>query len=526
MKKLFLILLLAGLGPILRAQDEPRPATNETTNAVVVTNVTTDASAVSTNDVSDGWGDPNGDDSVRVGTDVTIPEDKTVPELVVVRGNATIDGHVRKDVVIVLGNATVNGKVDGDVIVILGQLTLGPKAVVGRDVNVLFGKLDRAPGAKIRGSYRQVDKADVPGVAPFLAWVNHGLLYMRPLPPNVKWVWVLAGIFLVVNLLLLALFPRPIQACVDTVESRPVTAFFTGLLAKLLLIPVFLLLIVTGVGILLVPFLILAIFGAYLIGKVAVYRYVGQQIGRQSGAVSMQKAAMELIVGTLIVYLIYMVPVLGFLAWGFLGVFGFGAVVMASFASMRREVPKAPAPGPLPPAAAVPVSPLVPPSPAAPGVPVSPLTSAMAAGAAPAPTGALPPLVPPLAIPEMDATLLPRAGFWVRFIATFLDMFIFVLFIKVFLVFTPILWLAYHIGMWTWKGTTVGGIILGIKVVRVDGSPVDFPVALVRGLAAIFSAMVFFVGFFWAGWTREKRSWHDRIAGTMMVKVPKEMSLI
>ena len=34
-----------------------------------------------------------------------------------------------------------------------------------------------------------------------------------------------------------------------------------------------------------------------------------------------------------------------------------------------------------------------------------------------------------------------------------------------------VLLLAYHIGFWTWKGTTVGGIICQLRVVRVDGAP-------------------------------------------------------
>lgn len=88
------------------------------------------------------------------------------------------------------------------------------------------------------------------------------------------------------------------------------------------------------------------------------------------------------------------------------------------------------------------------------------------------------------------------------------------------------LWIAYHVGMWTWKGTTIGGVILGLKVVRVDGQPLEFGVALVRSLAAILSFVAMAVGFFWAGWSREKQSWHDKIAGTIIVKAPKGFSLL
>ena len=119
-----------------------------------------------------------------------------------------------------------------------------------------------------------------------------------------------------------------------------------------------------------------------------------------------------------------------------------------------------------------------------------------------------------------------RAGFWLRTCATVLDV---LLFVFVLILTGPkalLLWLIYHVAMWAWKGTTVGGIVVGIKLVRVDGRPVDVGVALVRAAAAIFSALVLGLGFFWAGWDRGKQSWHDKIAGTVMVTVPKGMPLL
>ena len=122
--------------------------------------------------------------------------------------------------------------------------------------------------------------------------------------------------------------------------------------------------------------------------------------------------------------------------------------------------------------------------------------------------------------------LMPRAGFWIRTAATILDfvLLVWLLFFthKFFLLF----WIAYHIAMWTWKGTTIGGIICSLKVVRIDGRPVDLGVSVVRGLSAVFSAVVLCLGFFWVGWTRTRQSWHDLIAGTIIVRVPRAVSLI
>jgi uncharacterized RDD family membrane protein YckC len=87
-------------------------------------------------------------------------------------------------------------------------------------------------------------------------------------------------------------------------------------------------------------------------------------------------------------------------------------------------------------------------------------------------------------------------------------------------------WIAYHVAFWTWKGTTVGGVVCRLKVVRTDGQPLNFPVALVRSLASFLSAAAVFIGFFWVGWTRERLSWHDRIAGTAIVKAPPGINLL
>jgi uncharacterized RDD family membrane protein YckC len=84
-----------------------------------------------------------------------------------------------------------------------------------------------------------------------------------------------------------------------------------------------------------------------------------------------------------------------------------------------------------------------------------------------------------------------------------------------------LLLLAYHIGFWAWKGTTVGGIICQLRVVRVDGEPLRWVDALVRGLSSIFSLAVLGLGFLWILKDPDRQAWHDRIAGTYVVKVPR-----
>jgi uncharacterized RDD family membrane protein YckC len=80
--------------------------------------------------------------------------------------------------------------------------------------------------------------------------------------------------------------------------------------------------------------------------------------------------------------------------------------------------------------------------------------------------------------------------------------------------------------MWKLKGTTVGGIVFGLKVARLDGRPVDWATAIVRALGCFLSMVIVGLGFIWIVFDEERQAWHDKIAGTVVVRVPKGVSLV
>jgi len=49
---------------------------------------------------------------------------------------------------------------------------------------------------------------------------------------------------------------------------------------------------------------------------------------------------------------------------------------------------------------------------------------------------------------------------------------------------------------------------------------------VVRALGCFLSLLVCGLGFIWVAFDQEKQSWHDKIAGTVVVRVPKGVSLI
>jgi uncharacterized RDD family membrane protein YckC len=129
-------------------------------------------------------------------------------------------------------------------------------------------------------------------------------------------------------------------------------------------------------------------------------------------------------------------------------------------------------------------------------------------------------------LPEVLAY--PKAGLWERLGAAFLDL-VLMLIIGLLIGGPPqafIVALAYFTGMWAWKGTTIGGIVLGLKVVRMDGQPLTFTVALVRALATAFATIVVLLGILWIAWDKDKQGWHDKIAGTIVLRLPRGTPLI
>jgi uncharacterized RDD family membrane protein YckC len=125
---------------------------------------------------------------------------------------------------------------------------------------------------------------------------------------------------------------------------------------------------------------------------------------------------------------------------------------------------------------------------------------------------------------------MPRAWFRDRLAAFVLDIILMLIVVNLFDSNNPgetffVGLLIYHIAFWTWKQTTIGGIICQLRVTRVDGSPLSFADALVRGLSSIFSLAVLGIGALWILKDPEQQAWHDKIAGTYVVKVPRNWPL-
>lgn len=446
--------------------------------------------------------------------------------VVSVFGNSRVlGGSVGDAVVSVMGNSYVNGKVRGEVVAVLGNIELGPDAEIGGDLVSVGGRVIRDPGAIVHGQIQGIAfGVDFGGFEWLHAWVAQCLMYGRPLAfgPNLMWVWWLTLGFFLLYLVLALLFPRGIERCSETLEQRPGLSVLTAFLVTLLTPAAAILLSITVVG---TPALLLAMTGVSLFGKAVMFAWVGRRITKLFSGGPLTHPAVAVAIGGIIIILLYTIPIVGFIVLKLTSWLGAGVVIYTLILGMKRDKPAGGVPSPVAPAPAVP--------------PLSASGPATASIIAPAPgaTGEVPPaagesaIVAPLAPPPVvSATTQPRAGFWIRLAASFLD----ALIVAVAINLLPHGWQpnfllafgAYCIVLWATKATTIGGIICGLKVVRLDDRPVDWPTALVRVLGGFVSLIPAGLGFIWVVFDDGRQSWHDKIAGTVVVSVPRGVSLV
>jgi uncharacterized RDD family membrane protein YckC len=526
------------------------------------------------------WRNHHGNDLVSIGHDSNLEQGQQADSVVSILGSSTSDGEagdvvsiigntraagtVRDSAVAVLGNTYVDNKIGGDAVAVLGNVELGPNAEVGGDVVAVGGKVLRDPAAIVHGDVRDVFTGNLAGLGWSSIWVQHCLLYGRPLAlvPGLGWAWSLALTCLALYVCLALLFRAGLTQCVRTFETQPGHSVLAALIAMLLTPVLVVLLCITVIGIAAVPFVVLGLFCAGLFGKAVMLAWIGKRVGAEREQGTLNHPAFAVLIGGLIVLVLYVVPVLGFLVYKLLGFLGLGAVVYTLLLAARarqagkQEGMTARAPGgstggasvagnaamaggtPLA-SAASDINPSVtasqagtPNGTAAAGGTATPGGTAAPGGAAPGGTaapGGSAPAPSPAAAPAPVTAALPRAGFWVRMAALLLDVLLVGFATSV---LHPILHLhmlvlaAYGAVMWKLRGSTIGGIVFDLRVVRLDGRELDWETAIIRALSCFLSLAVAGLGFFWIAFDDAHQAWHDKIAGTVVVRVAKGVPLV
>ena len=195
---------------------------------------------------------------------ITVPNGRAWLGNYTVGSGEAITGHL----LLLRGDANVYGVLNGNLVTLDGNIVVHPGGVVNGDV-LTFGGMIQDAGGDIRGEIRTLSPAEAGAANPGAAAPLSGFrLVLRNAAG-------LGGVFLTLVALGfgLVLFGRQnLETVADTVSHSFGRSFMVGLVAEMLLLPTFGMLVVglllSVVGVLLIPFAVLAYFLLLFIGLV------------------------------------------------------------------------------------------------------------------------------------------------------------------------------------------------------------------------------------------------------------------
>lgn len=77
----------------------------------------------------------------------------------------------------------------------------------------------------------------------------------------------------------------------------------------------------------------------------------------------------------------------------------------------------------------------------------------------------------------------------------------------------------YYLFFWTLAGQTPGKMLLGLRIVSLDGSRLTLWQALRRFIGYFLSALPLYAGYWWVLIDNRRQGWHDKLAGTVVVYI-------
>ncbi len=112
--------------------------------------------------------------TLKINGDERVGATDRVGSVVVIRGNAIVEGTVQDALIVIDGDATVRGTVEGDVVIANGTLSLAAGSSV-RNVSMYRADIQRAAGATVTGAIHErpdVTFGWVPVVFGFVMWAG------------------------------------------------------------------------------------------------------------------------------------------------------------------------------------------------------------------------------------------------------------------------------------------------------------------------------------------------------------------
>jgi hypothetical protein len=259
---------------------------------------------------------------------LAVPLIEAESDRVQMRGDVVIkEGEAVDQAVAMMGSIQVNGTVRENAVSLFGDITIGPKGIVQGDAVSVGGHVVRLPGSKVTGKevalglpLKGMEKAffmGAPLVVSMLAIVMGVVLFAYL-------IGVLALIILV-----LTLFDKQVAGAQQVLVNHPWKSFFLGLVGFICTLPILLALAITIVGFPLAFVGAVVAVAALVLGTVAVGQWAGTEIAKRFNWTP--RPVWAGLLGMTLLFLVCLIPVVGFVIHMAIHMFGFGAVIQSRF---------------------------------------------------------------------------------------------------------------------------------------------------------------------------------------------------
>ena len=248
--------------------------------------------------------------------------------IIKIGGDVTVEADQKVDTVIDIGGqVTVHGLVERNVIVVGGSIVLATGSLVRGDVVCAGGVIVIGGGAQVYGDITEIN------------WVNISNAFSSALRGEAEgWSLILNiisfcffAVIFIIALLITVFIPRPVIAVAQEIQSYKVKSFFWGLAATLMMVPFFMLLVLSIIGITLIPLVFTLLLLAFILGYIAAGKIFGDYILAKILRRQTKSLTGATISGLILLWLIGWIPYVGLLVKVCALTFGLGGVFLALF---------------------------------------------------------------------------------------------------------------------------------------------------------------------------------------------------
>jgi len=215
-------------------------------------------------------------------------------------------------------------EIRGDLDIVFGEANCTMGGAIDGNVRTYFGTFNQLDGCRVGGRVSSAFGGDALSSVTF---VPQGAFDMqgqnRRVFRSLAWDVVVLFIFL--------LFPLRVRIALDRVEQRPGLSAVAGVIALVAVLPIFVMLLISVVGIPLIVLEVAALFAGIWIGYASVAMLIGRRLHELIRPHATPSPLGALVLGLVVVSAAQLLPVVGWAVSVLVVVVGLGAAVLGFF---------------------------------------------------------------------------------------------------------------------------------------------------------------------------------------------------